>query len=53
MKANDIGLGEGMPCGVPQRREKRFGNGVKNLSGSVDISEWLVTEMRWLRGGKD
>src|SRR4030042_873185 len=23
--------------GVPQRREKRFGNGVKNLSGSDDI----------------
>jgi hypothetical protein len=24
-------------AGVPQRREKRFGNGVKNLSGSADI----------------
>ena len=26
--------------GVPQRREKRFGNGVKNLSGSADFPEW-------------
>ncbi len=24
-------------CGVPQRREKGLGNGVKNLSGSADI----------------
>jgi hypothetical protein len=29
-------------CGVPQRREKRLGNGVKNLSGSADLPEWLV-----------
>jgi hypothetical protein len=28
--------------GVPQRREKRFGNGVKNLSGSADIPKWLI-----------
>jgi hypothetical protein len=33
-----------MSCGVPQRREKRFGNGVKNLSGSADLPEWLVME---------
>ena len=24
-------------CGVPQRRERWFGNGVKNLSGSIDV----------------
>jgi hypothetical protein len=29
-------------CGVPQRREKRFGNGVKNMSGSVDIPKSLI-----------
>jgi hypothetical protein len=28
--------------GVPQRREKRFGNGVKNLSGSADIPKFLI-----------
>jgi hypothetical protein len=28
--------------GVPQRREKRFGNGVKNLSGSADIPKRLI-----------
>jgi len=28
--------------GVPQRREKRFGNGVKNLSGSVNIPKSLI-----------
>jgi len=28
--------------GVPQRREKRFGNGVKNLSGSADIPNLLI-----------
>jgi len=33
-----------MSCGVPQRREKRFGNGVKNLSGSADLPEWLAME---------
>jgi hypothetical protein len=31
-----------MSCGVPQRREKRLGNGVKNLSGSADLPEWLM-----------
>jgi hypothetical protein len=29
-------------CGVPHRREKRFGNGVKNLSGSADIPKLLI-----------
>jgi len=28
--------------GVPQRREKRLGNGVKNLSGSADIPKLLI-----------
>jgi len=28
--------------GVPHRREKRLGNGVKNLSGSVDIPKFLI-----------
>jgi hypothetical protein len=27
--------------GVPQRREKCFGNGVKNLSGSADVPKLL------------
>lgn len=31
--------------GVPQRREKRFGNGVKNLSGSADIPKLPITRM--------
>jgi hypothetical protein len=29
-------------AGVPQRREKRFGNGVKNLSGSAEIPNRLI-----------
>jgi len=31
-----------LSCGVPQRREKRLGNGVKNLSGSADIPKWRI-----------
>jgi len=31
------GQREDCACGVPQRREKGLGNGVKNLSGSADI----------------
>jgi hypothetical protein len=28
--------------GVPHRREIRFGNGVKNLSGSADIPKLII-----------
>jgi len=31
-----------LACGVPQRREKCLGNGVKNLSGSADIPKSLI-----------
>jgi hypothetical protein len=37
LNEENIGQPEDPARGVPQRREKRFGNGVKNLSGSADI----------------
>jgi len=37
-----------MSRGVPQRREKRLGNGVKNLSGSTDIPELLIATKEML-----
>jgi hypothetical protein len=39
--------------GVPQRREKGLGNGVKNLSGSADIpklSNLFITQIEMLPG---
>jgi hypothetical protein len=42
MNGGNSGKREDPRRGVPHRREKRFGNGVKNLSGSADIPKVLI-----------
>jgi hypothetical protein len=42
-------VGVNQTRGVPQRREKSRENGVKNLSGSVDIAKLVVTPLLIIR----